>query len=317
MSANLSYIKKAEGQLSDIVSGGGYLLREQVDKFVEIQILESKLLAMADVQQMEAQEVEVDKLGFTGQVLHPAEENTQLGSDERSQAEYGKTVLSTKPFKAEAVMSFRMVRNAINRGQFIPTVISLLSKAARRDVERVIIRGDTSLPATTPMSRLLRKMNGVLKQATSHVYDAAGAALSQNVMDEMGIAMPTEYYESDQLVYLSSKNACIRYRRSIANRPTVLGDTQYKSRTNTDHAGTPVISVPLFPEDLTYNSVSAYTSSLLLDPKNIMVGFQTDMEVFQEVQARAGQFVVVMYFDFDVVFRHEPAVVKAINISAR
>lgn len=317
MSANLSYIKKAEGQLSDIVSGGGYMLREQVERFIEIQIEESKLLGMADVQMMEAQEVEVDKLGFTGQVLHPAEENTALPSDERAQAEYGKTVLSTKPFKAEAVMSFRMVRNAINRGNFISTVISLLSKAARRDVERVVIKGDTSLAATSQMNRLLRKTDGVLKKATSHVYDAAGANLSQDVLDEMSLIMPTEYYEDDNLVFLSSKNACIRYRRSIANRPTVLGDTQFRSRTNTDHAGTPVISVPLFPQDLTYNAATGYTDVLLTDPKNIIVGFQTDMEVFQEVHARAGHYVVVMYFDFDVTYRHEPAVVKAINVRAK
>lgn len=317
MSANLSYIHKAEGALQDIVTGGGYMLREQVERFVEILIEPSKLLGLVSTELMEAQEVEIDKMGFTGQVLHPAEENTSLPTDERATALFDKTVLSAKPFKAEAVMSFRMVRNAINRGQFIPTVISLLGKAARRDIEKVILRGDTSLLPTTQQNRMLRKMDGILKKAVSHVHDAAGAPLTGNIFDAMAKAMPVEYYEDDKLEFFSGKNACIDYRRSIANRMTPGGDQARQSRTNSDHHGTPVVSIPLFPQDLTYNAVQGYTSALLCDPKNIIVGFQTDMEVFQEVHARAGQFIVVMYFDFDVTYRHEPAVVKAINISAR
>jgi len=317
MSGNVSFIRKAEGQLADIVDGGGAMLREQVEQFVEIQTVKSKLMGMADVQLMEAQEIEVDKMGFTGQVVHPAEENTELPDDERAVAEFDKTVLSTKPFKAEAVMSFRQVRNAINRARFIPTVISLLSKSARRDVETILIRGDRSLDRSTARTRVLRKLDGVLKQAVSHVYDARGQTLNVNVLDAMAKVMPTEFYEDDNLVYMSSKNACIDWRRSQAGRQTVLGDKQQGTRTNSDHHGTPVISIPLFPENLVYNGKSGYTDVLLCDPNNIMIGFQTDMEVYQEVHARAGQYIVVIYFDFDVIWRHEPAVVKAINVSAK
>jgi hypothetical protein len=312
-SSNLDFVRKADYEVST-VTPGGYLLPKQAEEYVELNIKESDLLGRVDTTMLDRQSFEVDQIGFTGQVLHPAEENTALGVNDRSVAEHDKVTFMTKALKAEVRISYQMLQTVLKRGQFIPYILKLLQKAAKRDLEDLLISGDTALDLSTSRNRLLRKVDGIMKLASAHVFDAEGQRTNANPLDDMRRQMPTEYYKNDAMQFFTSKNAVIDYERSISARSTGLGDDQYQSKNKTKHHGIPVVDIPVWPENLTYNALASHTNILLADPSNIVVAFLDEMMVRTGEDISAGQYIAVIYFQVDVKFRNNRGVVKAINV---
>lgn len=310
---NLDYIAKAATDIAAITSGGK-LLPKQVQTFEERLIVQSKLLQMCNVIQMTVPEWELDRAGFTGQVLHP---DTELATPTESQIAapaFDKRTLAVKRTKAVVKVSHHTLKSVIDRGQFIPFLTDQLAKAVKRDMEKVIIRGDTALTQNTLENQLLGLMDGVIKQSTAHLYDANGDPLSDPLIDEMELLLPDQYADDPGMMVLTSRKAAIRYRQSRGQRATVGGDAQLAKRDPMDHHEIPVIGVPLFPNDL--GTDTNQTVAILCNPQNIYVGIQDDMEIKMEEKAVQGIYYIVFRYAFDVTFKEPDAVVKATEVQA-
>jgi HK97 family phage major capsid protein len=80
----------------------------------------------------------------------------------------------------------------------------------------------------------------------------------------------------------------------------------------TMYSGIPVVSVPLFPENI--GTGTYCTSSILIDPKNITVGIWRDIRVETDKLVSEGQLLIVATLRFDMKLAHEPASVKGYNV---
>lgn len=307
--SNQSFIEKADTQVSDLTSGG-LLAVEQAQKFYEIMIEQSKLLQIVTTVPMTTPSYEIPKAGFTGEILRPGTEGQALGEADRAKPVFDKATLTPKEFVAEARLSYTALEDNIERGTFWNTIQNLLAKAVARDLEKVIIRGDV-----LSASLLLAQLDGVLKQATSHVYDAGGARFTKSIGEAMARLMPSQFWEgNDKMAFLTSKNACIDLNASYADRPTALGDSFLVKKSSGQLIGLPVIDIPLFPENL--GAGTNKTCALLLDPTNINVGVNRQIRVETDKDISAREYIVVVTVRFDVKYGHEPAVVQATNILA-
>lgn len=307
------YVSKAAVDIAAITNGGK-LLPKQVQTFDEKLILASKLLQMCNVIPMATPEWELDRAGFTGQVLHP---DTEAGTPTDSQIAapvFEKRTLSVKRTKAVVKVSFHTLKSVIDRGQFIPFLTDKLAKAVKRDMEKVIIRGDTTLTPNTLENQLLCLMDGVIKQATAHLYDANGSPITDPLIDELEILLPDQYADEENLMLLTSRKAAIRYRQSRGQRATPGGDAQLAKRDPMDHHEIPVVGIPLFPSEL--GNQTNETVGLLCDPQNIYVGIQDDMEVELDRKPVQGIYYIVFRYAFDVTFKEPDAVVKAFEVKA-
>lgn len=310
----MDYIAKAQVDIAAITSGGK-LLPKQVQEFDEKLILASKLLQMVNVIPMTTPEWELDRAGFTGQVLHP---DTEFGTPTESQTAspvFEKRVLSMKRTKAVVKVGFHTMKSVIDAGKFIPFLVDKLAKAVKRDMEKVIIRGDTSLTPNSAENQLLGLMDGVIKQSTAHLYDANGAPITDPLIDELEILLPDQYADDEGLMVLTSRKAALRYRQSRGQRATPGGDAQLDRRAPMDHHEIPVVGIPLFPSDL--GSLTNETVALLCNPQNIYVGIQDDMEIEMERRAVQGFVYIVFRYAFDVTLREPDAVVKAFEVKAQ
>lgn len=306
--SNRTLLEKADLALADLTAGGGVLLPAQAQKFMRLLIKQSVLMQMATVVPMASPKHQLSKIKFGSRILRPGQEATALTAAERARPDLSFLELDAKLFKAEVHLSDEVLEDNIERGELRQTILEMIAEAAGRDMEEVIINGDTA--SADPF---LATMDGLLKQATSHVVDAAGVAINKNLLRDMLKSLPSEYLrDKKQMAFLTSVDAELDYRNTLADRATVGGDRFIEEDTPALYSGVPVKPVPLFPENL--GQASNRTVALLCNPKNAHVGIwrQIRLESFRDVSA--GVLRVVATLRFDAKFAEEPGVAKLINI---
>lgn len=307
---NRTLIQKADLALSDLTTGGGILNPVQAEQFMRLLIKQSVLMRMATVVPMKAPKMNVPKIKFGSRVLRPGAEGTAVSAGNRVKPDLSYVDLDAKLFKAEVRLTDEQLEDNIEQGTFKETIIQLLSEAVARDMEDVVINGDTTSGDTT-----LAVLDGVLKKATTNVVDlgAGGVNISSTVFKTMLKTMPAEYLrDRTRLKYLASVDGEITYRDSLGARATAAGDKNLLENAPTLYAGVAVEPIPLFPENL--GGTTDRTIALLLDPKNIYVGIWRQIRIEQWRDVSEGVTKICASLRFDVELADEPAVVKAINI---
>lgn len=307
MAPNQTYIEKADMAIADLTTGG-LLAPEQVKEFFELVIDESVLLPIVTTVPMSSPTWELSKMGFTGRVLRRATENQGLPEGDRSKPELGKVTLTTEELIAEARIPYAVVEDNIANGSFPQVALGFLSKAVARDLEELVINGDTM-----SVDPFLNIFDGILKQITTSVVNASGARLSKSNLKIMAQTMPAKYLRSGNIALLTSKNAAIDYVDSLSNRQTPLGDEALLRRATAEYMTYPVVPIPLMPENLGSGNK---TNVLMLDPKNIHVGMHRDIRIETDRDISARQFIIVATLRAGVKLAHEPAVVKCTEILA-
>jgi len=305
---NRTLLEKADLALADLTAGGSALLPEQAKKFMRLLIKQSVLMQMATVVPMAAPKHQVSKIKFGSRILRPGKEATALASTDRVKPDLSFLELDAQLFKAEVHLSDEVLEDNIERGELRQTILEMIAEAAGRDMEEVIISGDKA--STDPF---LATLDGLLKQAKSHVVDAAGKPISKDFLRDMLKSLPSEYLrDKKQMAFLTSSDAELDYRNSLAERATVGGDRFLEEDAPVLYSGVPLRSVPLFPEDL--GPSSNRTVALLCNPKNIHVGIWRQIKLESWRDASAGVLRIIATMRFDARFAEEPGVAKLINI---
>lgn len=312
LTSNKNLLQKADLSFQDLLDDGGLLVPEQSARFVRLLIKRSPIMGMSTVQPMRSQKSEINKIRFDGRVLHAGKSGKALPVALRSKPDTSQVELDSKLFKAEVRLNNEVLEDSIERKQLANTVMQLLTGAVSRDMAEIAINSDT---ASTDND--LSQFDGLLKQASSNLVNAGGVALNKGVLRDMQKSLPNEFLVNrGDMVYLTSPDAEIDYRDTIANRATDSGDKAlgaFANAASTIHyAGTPVLGDALFPENL--GAGNDETETLFLDPKNITFGMQRDIRLETDKDVSAGEILIVMTVRWDVKFAHEPAVVKATGI---
>jgi HK97 family phage major capsid protein len=306
--SNRTLLEKADLALADLTAGGGVLLPAQAQKFMRLLIKQSVLMQMATVVPMASPKHQIAKIKFGSRILRRGTEATALPVADRARPDMSHLELDAQLVKAEVHLSDEVLEDNIERGELRQTILEMIAEAAGRDMEEVIINGDT-----TSADPFLATIDGLLKQATSHIVDAGGVALSKNFLRDLLKSLPNEYLrDKKQMAFLTSVDAELDYRNSLADRATVGGDRFIEEDTPALYSGVPVKPVPLFPENL--GPGGNRTVALLCNPKNVHVGIwrQIRLESFRDVSA--GVLRVVATMRFDAKFAEEAGVAKLINI---
>lgn len=307
--SNMTVLQKADLALADISAGGGLLLPEPAQQFIRLLIDESRLLPMATVVPMKAQNAFVPKIRFASRILRPGQEATALSAADRSKPTLTNVELHTKLFKAEVRLPDEVLEDNIEKDQLKATIMSMMSEAIARDIEEVAILGDTALGDGSTLAQL----DGVLKLSTSNVVDAAGATLNKGILKDMLKAMPKVYMrDRTRMRFLTSIDAKIDLTDNLGNRQTAGGDTLTFDGGTVKYQGVTLDEVPMFPDNL--GGGNNTTDVLLTDPKNLQVGIwrQIKMETAKDISA--GVTIIVATLRIGIQWAEEAAVVKAINV---
>lgn len=311
--SNRSLLAKADLALSDLLTDGGLLEPEDAQRFIRILIRRATMLPVVTVEPMRSPKKQLSKIRFIGEVLKPGVSGQALASGDRSKPDLSEVELDAQLFKAEVRLNNEVLEDSIERGNLRNTVMQEMAKAVSRDMEKVVIQGDTA-----SANALLAVLDGIIKQATSNIVLAGGVSLAQDVLRDMLKAMPTEFMaDKSQMRFWTSTDAEIDYRDALANRADAAGVRALGSDASTEasvaYTGIGVDSVPLFPEDL--GGGSNETVVLLTQPDNIHVGIHREMRLETDKDVSSGELIMVMSMRFDVKYVEETAVVKATGVT--
>ncbi|MEY4225950.1 MAG: hypothetical protein RL190_707, partial [Actinomycetota bacterium] len=205
-------------------------------------------------------------------------------------------------------LSDEVLEDSIERGELRQTIMEMMAEAISRDMEDVLINGDT-----LSADPFLAVMDGVLKQATSNVVDAGGNPISKNLLRDVLKTVPSEHLRDKKAMrFLTSVDADLDYRNTLAERATAVGDRLLEGDTPVLYSGVPLQPIPLFPETL--GATGDQTSLLLCNPKNIHVGIWRNIRIESARDISEGTLKIVATLRFDVKFAEEPGVAKAINV---
>ncbi|GAB4205075.1 MAG: phage major capsid protein [Myxococcales bacterium] len=305
---NRTILQKADLALADLTAGGGILKPAQAQKFMRLLIKDSPLMRLATVVPMQSPKQQLSKIKFGSRVLRPGAEATALPLADRARPDLSQVELDAKLFKAEVRLSDEVLEDSIERGELRQTIMEMMAEAISRDMEEVLINGDT-----LSADPFLAVMDGALKQATSNVVDAGGAAISKNLLRDMLKTIPSEHLRDKKAMrFMTSVDADLDYRNTLAERATAVGDRLLEGDTPVLYSGVPLQPIPLFPENL--GAGSDQTVILLCNPKNIHVGIWRNIRVESARDISEGTLKIVATLRFDVKFAEEPGVAKAINV---
>jgi HK97 family phage major capsid protein len=185
---NSTLLAKADLALADLTAGGGILQPAQAQKFMRLLIKQSVLLQQCTVVPMAAPKQQFSKLKFGSRILRPGQEATAVPAAQRVKPDLSQVELDAKLFKGEVRLSDEVLEDSIERGELRQTLMEMMADAISRDMEEILVNGDTA--SADPF---LATLDGVLKQATSNVVDAAGAPISKDVLGDLLKSLPSEH----------------------------------------------------------------------------------------------------------------------------
>lgn len=305
---NRSAIEKADLALADLVAGGGVLKPLAAKKFIRLMIKGSELLQQVTAVPMAAPEQSFPKIKFAGRVLQPEPDAGALTPAQRSRPDINSVSLNAKPFKAEVRIPDRALDDNVEEGELRQTLMEMLAEACARDMEDIVINGDTASP-----DPVLAQLDGVLKKAVSHLVDAVGGPLTKELLVDMLMSIPSEYTKvRKEMRFYTSTNAELDYRKTLADRETTAGDKFLETDAPIVSSGIPILPLALFPENL--GATGAQTSVLLTHPKNVYVGIRRRIQIETARDISEGATILVARMSFDVTYADELATAKMINV---
>jgi HK97 family phage major capsid protein len=266
---------------------------------------------------MKAPKQDINKIKFASRILRPGVEATATPQADRQKPQLSMVELDAKLVKGTVYLSDEVLEDSIEGGSLQQTIMDMISERCSVDIEELVINGNTAVAGTDPYLGLL---NGVLKQATSHIVDlgdAAGGGLNATALRNAIKAMPSEQMRDKMnMKFFVSTDAELYYRDQMAQRLTALGDQSLVGADVLKYSGIPLFPIPLMPGNLpnTGATVTDRTAALLLNPKNIHVGIWRQIRIESMRDIELGTTKIVVTMRVDVKYAEEDAVVKIVNI---
>lgn len=309
--SNKTIMQKADMEVADLISDGGYLAEEQAEKFMVDLIKASVVLKLITVQGLKSHTKLLDSVGLNGRVLRPGTSGKALSEADRAKPVTDQVELTTKLMKGEIRLPDEVLEDNIEGGTFKATVQSMMSEQAALDMDELVVNGDTS--STDPFLALI---DGMLVKATSHTVNAGVNPIAKSYLKAAVKAMPSPANRNRAAQrFLTSEDAEVDYRDYLSDRATVLGDKFMMDEAPVRYAARAILPVPVFPDDL--GAGNDCTDVLLLDPKNAIWGVWRKIRIETDRDISTGEWMMVISVRAGFEYRKEDYVVKIYNVKTQ
>ena len=306
--ANKSIMEKADMEVADLVTDGGYLLAEQAQAFIVKAIKESVMLKQIEVKGIKSHTQLIDRVGLNGRVLRPGTSGQAVSLADRALPVTEQTTLTTKLMKGEIRMNDEVLEDNIESGTFKTTVMDMMALQTGLDMDELVINGDT-----TSTDAFLAQFDGMLAKATSHIVNAGDVPINQGLLKNALKAMPSQFNrDAGAQKFYTSVKAEIDYRDYLSSRATVLGDKFVEGDSPCRYGNRAILPVPMFPE--TIGTGTHCTNILLMDPKLARWGVWRKVKIDTDRDIQTGEWIMVVTLRAGFEFTQADGVVKVTNV---
>ncbi|MBL4974814.1 phage major capsid protein [Bacillus halotolerans] len=307
---NQEAIRKAEMTLSSL-STGGLMNPTQASAFIRMVQDAPTILNDARVIEMDHDTQKIEKIGFGQRILRAAQEGVGLTKDQKAVPSTSTVNLSTKEVIAEVNITYDTLENNIEKEGLQNTIMQILAERAAVDIEELIVNGDT-----TSSDSYLAQLDGIRKQAVSHIVDLNGEELTRASFKKGIKAVPPKYLRIPQeFRFYTSPGIEVEWKDRVADRQTNLGDAAVQGGLSSAF-GIPVKGISnMQPYTIGEADASTDVSDIILThPKNIILGFSRNIRIEVDKDIRRRMFVIVLTAKLDSKFEEEDAVAKILKV---
>ena len=292
-------INKAAFSLSDMATGG-LLLTRQSKEFVAMLRYRPTLLGICRFVPVASPSQQIDRIGFTGRLLHKGTENTAVTEPNQTKPTTSKVSIATQLFKGEVEVSYEagqdniMGGNTVRGNPFESYILSLIAGQVALDIEEFSLLSDTASGDTD-----LTQFNGLLKLAqAANSYNHAGANISKTPFKSTMLALPIAYRQNvSELLWLVSPNAEVEWMDEQADRVTLNGDqVLFGDKLVKSAYGIGMLSSGSMPAG------AGVAKILLTHPKNIIIAIWRSIHIDWGYDYRKSSYVIVPSIRIDAKF---------------
>ena len=234
---------------------GGHLNPEQQDEFVRLTRVFSTLLERVRFVRMKQPRMDIDKMHIGEPVTVSTDENTDPGV--LSKPKFNKVELSAKKVKSAWNITTEVLQANIEGDAFEQTLFSQMVRRISHDLEALAVSGDTTIVGADPTAALLVRLDGWVKQSDSaHIVDADGLNIDKEIFSQMLRDMPKQFRNDPDLRWIMSDTLVQDWLSLLSERADSVGVGALQGE-NVKPFGIPILSVPLFPDDLAVKSSDA------------------------------------------------------------
>jgi hypothetical protein len=306
---------RADMSLADLTSvggvGGGVLVPEQAEFFLDLIYDQPTIFQDARQVVMLSPTKNIDRLGFNQRLMHATPgENTALSSGNRTKPAITEIQLVAKDYVGEVDIPYDVLTDSLERGNFETHIMTHIAKKVALDLAEFALQGDTT--SSDPDYAV---QDGWLKLCSSHTVDAAGAVISEDIMNRWYKAVPDKYLQNDAgWAFYLQRGVAVDWRHSVGGRMTPGGDAALRSGDIPPYSGIPV------KKDNTIKSLpnTGFVQGLFVHPENLIIGIwkEITIETFRQIQTRTLQICIHMRAAFAVEQPDAASLLNNIAIAA-
>lgn len=292
-------INKAAFSLSDMATGG-LLLTRQAQQFVAMLRYRPTLLGICRFVPVASPSQQIDRIGFTGRLMHTGTENTAVTEPNQTKPTTSKVSIATKLYKGEVEVSYEagqdniMGGNTVRGNPFEQYLLNMIAGQVALDIEEFALLSDTASGDTD-----LAQFDGLLKLAqAANSYNHSAANISKTAFKKTLLALPTQYRQNiAELMWLVSPNAEVEWVDEQADRVTLNGDqVLFGDKWVKSAYGIGMLASGYMPAGASVAKV------LLTHPKNIIIAVWRSIHIDFGYDYRKSSYVIVPSIRMDAKF---------------
>lgn len=250
---------------TDSLAAGEFMNRKQVEQLVDLTVSQSGWLGKVSTRLRNARSGQIPRLVLNDVVTEGVGENQGATVSTHPDTDY--VEYEARKFQATWYLTVEDVREARVSGDanFDATVRAAFAKAMGNDMARAALLGDTSLPASSRLNRLLRQRDGWLKRiraAANRRTTTLGSAFDPGLFSSMQDSLPEIYRDDPELLFLVSSKLDMAWSKYLQDlgAGSALSDRALIERRRFDMAGIQQLVLPQMPVDLGFATVSGSAS---------------------------------------------------------
>lgn len=285
-------IKKGDIAVSDLISDGGYLQREEENRFM-LKVYESTpFLDQIRKVDMLSPKRRINKIGIAGNFLNSAPASGEaLDAAKRSKVFTEYVEMETSELIGSMYIPYDVIEDNLERGTLEDTIMDqILPPKIGRDLEKLILQGDEE-----SQDSLLSTFDGVLTRLDASLvankvsFNQVTGLITDDVFESCLEELPDAYRElHNNLRYYANWKVGDKYVMYRRNRLTAEGDNiiGFDYLTQFGFRGIPMQMTSQMPA----------AKMVLTPPQNIILGFQRGIqfETARDIEARVIIIVVTM-----------------------
>ncbi len=284
-------IKKGDISVGDLIGDGGYLLREEENRFMLKVYDSTPFLSAIRKVDMTAPVRRINKIGITGDFLNPAPTSgTALDAAKRSKVFTEWIELTTTELIGSMYIPYDVIEDNLERGTLEATIMDkLLPPKIGRDLEKVLIQGGTA-------GGLLAAFDGITEiianDSDNHNtvdFDSVSGTPTPDMFEAILEALPYAFRElQENLRFICNYAVVDKFIMNWMQRLTPGGDTMLNmdQLAQFGFRGIPFLpAARMLPENI-----------VLSTPQNFILGTQRgiQIETARDIEARMIIIVVTM-----------------------